>query len=177
MVLPKSTCLSHSYDFEENLSKVHSSLQSRCYFSMHKRCIKLQSHHQLMMNKNVSHWGLLGCDDMQCCCRIPMFQKTLLEVTASITNQKTLPWIFATVKIKNLSSRTSQFIHLKAHDLLTFTRKVVWWNNGTVIDVETLNSSNSIWTIKLPAHFNVRWTNSVYPYTLHFANNWNINKL
>lgn len=70
-----------------------------------------------------------------------------------------------------------QLINLKIHNSLTFARKVVRWNNWTVIDVETLNSSNPIWTIKLPAHFNVCGANSIYPYTLHFTNNWNINKI
>jgi hypothetical protein len=69
---------------------------------------------------------------------------------------------------------TCHLINFKVLNSFTFTRKVVWWNNGAVINVETLNSSNPIWTIEFPPDFNVCWTNSIYPNTLHFTNDWNI---
>jgi hypothetical protein len=51
-----------------------------------------------------SSWGLLGCDAMLCCGRIPMLQRSILPhqypttTLHGCTAQKTLTWIFTSVK-------------------------------------------------------------------------------
>jgi len=49
---------------------------------------------------DISSRGLLGCDTMQCCGRIPTFQRSMLPPSSpcGVTTQKTSTWIFTAVK-------------------------------------------------------------------------------
>jgi hypothetical protein len=54
-----------------------------------------------------SSWSLLGCDAVQYCGRIPTYEvhaASIFITLHGITTQKTLTWIFTTVKASNLAN-------------------------------------------------------------------------